>query len=80
MRSKGSRQPSVGVTDLSHEERYGGANAMSGTILIVDDEADIRSTVEFNLEREGFRTVTAWAAKRWSGRPTILVPISSCSI
>lgn len=32
---------------------------MSGTILIVDDEADIRSTVEFNLEREGFRTVTA---------------------
>ncbi len=32
---------------------------MSGTILIVDDEADIRSTVEFNLAREGFRTVTA---------------------
>lgn len=32
---------------------------MSGTILIVDDEADIRSTVEFNLSREGFRTVTA---------------------
>ncbi len=36
-----------------------GALAMSGTILIVDDEADIRSTVEFNLGREGFRTVTA---------------------
>lgn len=32
---------------------------MSGTILIVDDEADIRSTVEFNLSREGFQTVTA---------------------
>ena len=32
---------------------------MTGTILIVDDEADIRSTVEFNLSREGFRTVTA---------------------
>lgn len=32
---------------------------MSGTILIVDDEADIRSTVEFNLSREGFRVVTA---------------------
>ena len=32
---------------------------MSGTILIVDDEADIRSTVEFNLSREGFRVVSA---------------------
>ena len=32
---------------------------MRGTILIVDDEADIRSTVEFNLSREGFQTVTA---------------------
>jgi two-component system phosphate regulon response regulator PhoB len=36
---------------------------MSGTILIVDDEADIRSTVEFNLSREGFRTVTAGLGK-----------------
>lgn len=32
---------------------------MSGTILIVDDEPDIRATVAFNLEREGFRTLCA---------------------
>lgn len=32
---------------------------MSAVILIVDDEPDITSTVAFNLEREGFRTLTA---------------------
>jgi two-component system, OmpR family, phosphate regulon response regulator PhoB len=32
---------------------------MSGTILIVDDEPDIVSTLSFNLEREGFRTLCA---------------------
>jgi two-component system phosphate regulon response regulator PhoB len=32
---------------------------MSGTILVVDDEPDIRSTVCFNLERDGFRTLAA---------------------
>jgi len=31
---------------------------MTGVILIVDDEPDIASTVAFNLEREGFRTLT----------------------
>ena len=40
-------------------QRYGVALPMSGTILIVDDEADIRSTVEFNLSREGFRVISA---------------------
>jgi two-component system phosphate regulon response regulator PhoB len=29
------------------------------TILIVDDEQDLAATVQFNLEREGWRTVTA---------------------
>ncbi|MEM6290497.1 MAG: response regulator transcription factor [Myxococcota bacterium] len=43
---------------------------MSGTILIVDDEADIRSTVEFNLEREGFRTVTAGLGREAVERAT----------
>jgi two-component system phosphate regulon response regulator PhoB len=32
---------------------------MSGTILIVDDEPDIATTVAFNLEREGFKTLSA---------------------
>lgn len=32
---------------------------MSVTILVVDDEPDIRSTVSFNLEKEGFRTLVA---------------------
>src|SRR5690606_30393502 len=32
---------------------------MAATILVVDDEPDIRSTLRFNLEREGFRTVMA---------------------
>ena len=32
---------------------------MSGTILVVDDEPDIVSTVTFSLEREGYRTLTA---------------------
>lgn len=32
---------------------------MTGLILIVDDEQDLANTVEYNLEREGFRTVKA---------------------
>jgi two-component system phosphate regulon response regulator PhoB len=32
---------------------------MSVTILVVDDEPDIRSTVSFNLEREGLKTLVA---------------------
>jgi len=37
---------------------------MSGVILIVDDEPDITSTVAFNLEREGFRTVCAGLGRK----------------
>lgn len=36
---------------------------MSSLILIVDDEPDIRTTLEYNLEREGFRIRTAGTAK-----------------
>ena len=32
---------------------------MSALILVVEDEADLRSTLEFNLQREGFRTILA---------------------
>ena len=32
---------------------------MPKTIMVVDDEADIRSTVKTILEREGYRVVTA---------------------
>jgi two-component system alkaline phosphatase synthesis response regulator PhoP len=32
---------------------------MPQTILVVDDEADIRELLEFNLQKEGFRVVTA---------------------
>jgi two-component system phosphate regulon response regulator PhoB len=32
-------------------------------ILVVDDEPDIRSTVSFNLEREGFKTLVADAGR-----------------
>ncbi len=32
---------------------------VSGPILVVDDEADIRTLVALNLKREGFRVVTA---------------------
>src|SRR5687767_326351 len=32
----------------------------TGTVLIVDDERDLVSTVEFNLQREGHRTLTAF--------------------
>ncbi|MEQ8275837.1 MAG: response regulator transcription factor [Deltaproteobacteria bacterium] len=36
---------------------------MSSLILIVDDEPDIRTTLEYNLEREGFKTRSAGTAK-----------------
>lgn len=32
---------------------------MTALVLIVDDEADLASTIAFNLEREGFRTLLA---------------------
>lgn len=36
---------------------------MSGLILIVEDEADLLATLEYNLEREGYRTRTATTGK-----------------
>lgn len=36
-----------------------GTLAGAGDILIVEDEADIRELIQFNLEREGFKTRTA---------------------
>ena len=35
---------------------------MESPILIVDDEADIRSLLEINLRREGYETVSAASA------------------
>ncbi len=37
---------------------------MSAVILLVDDETDLLSTVAFNFEREGFRTLAAQTGKR----------------
>jgi two-component system alkaline phosphatase synthesis response regulator PhoP len=37
---------------------------MPQTILVVDDEADIRELLEFNLQKEGFRVVTASNGKQ----------------
>ena len=39
-----------------------GAAQWSLPILIVDDEADIRSLLEINLRREGYETVSAASA------------------
>ncbi|HET6346942.1 MAG TPA: response regulator transcription factor, partial [Myxococcota bacterium] len=36
---------------------------MSGSILIVDDEQDLVSTLEYNLKREGFRTRSAFTGR-----------------
>jgi two-component system phosphate regulon response regulator PhoB len=36
---------------------------MSGSILIVDDEQDLVSTLEYNLKREGFRTCSAFTGR-----------------
>lgn len=36
---------------------------MSGLILIVEDEHDLLATLEYNLEREGYRTRTATTGK-----------------
>lgn len=36
---------------------------MAGLILIVDDETDLVSTLEYNLEREGYETRTAFNGK-----------------
>ena len=36
---------------------------MTPTILIVDDERDLVNTVQFNLDREGWRTVAAYDGK-----------------
>jgi two-component system phosphate regulon response regulator PhoB len=36
---------------------------MSGSILIVDDEQDLVSTLEYNLKREGFRTHSAFTGR-----------------
>ena len=38
---------------------------MTPVILIVEDERDLLTTLEYNLEREGYRTRTAY------GEPTI---------
>src|SRR5688572_23143174 len=45
---------------------------VSGTILIVDDEQDLVSTLEYNLQREGFQTLAAYngrSALELAGRP-----------
>ena len=42
------------VTAVSHSQRY--AFGMPGLILIVDDEADLVETLEYNLRSEGYRT------------------------
>lgn len=39
-------------------------NALSGLVLIVDDEQDLVSTLEYNLEREGFTTRTAMTGRQ----------------
>jgi two-component system phosphate regulon response regulator PhoB len=37
--------------------------AMSGLILIIDDERDLVATLEYNLEKEGFRARSAYTGK-----------------
>ena len=36
---------------------------MSNKILIIEDEPDIRKTIEYNLSREGFKIFTAASLK-----------------
>jgi diguanylate cyclase (GGDEF)-like protein len=47
----------VGVTRFDGSTRSGGA--AKGTVLVVDDDADIRRFVEMNLQLEGYRVVCA---------------------
>lgn len=50
---------------------------MTKTILVVDDEADIRTTVETVLKKEGYKVVTAIngddALKKWTVEKPALV-------
>src|SRR5690349_22790619 len=40
-----------------------GQLAMAATILVVDDEGDLVAAVEYALQREGFRTISAGTAR-----------------
>ncbi|MBT4165985.1 response regulator [archaeon] len=50
---------------------------MAKTIMVVDDEADIRTTVQAVLEKEGYKVVTAIsgddALKKWTAEKPALI-------
>jgi DNA-binding response OmpR family regulator len=37
--------------------------ATSGTVLVIEDEADVLDLVRYHLEKAGFRVIVAYAAR-----------------
>ena len=48
---------------------------MSNKILIIEDEPDIRKTIEYNLSREGFKILTAASLKEGKELQHVLVQL-----
>ncbi len=52
--------------------------SMQQTILIIEDDADIAESLQYNFKREGFRTVTAESGEQGlrlaiEGTPTLII-------
>ena len=63
---------------MDSRRRTGDTPAVPATILIVDDEREIRELLRYNLEREGYHVLTAQAgeeglARIFSARPDLVL-------